>query len=151
MNVPVKLEPLTQTECAAHLARGCVGRVGFVVNGRVHVLPVNYSADATGEVLYRTEDTSLLSRVNGASVVFEVDGFDEHQKTGWSVCVHGTAHEVRVPTGPTATRLLERAVVSWAPSPRDRWFAISPVELTGRQLPMTGVVDRNGWIEGVVS
>ena len=151
MNAPTTLRPLSQTECTAKLAEGCVGRVGFVVDGRVHVLPVNYSADATGECLYRTEDESLLVRVAGQSVVFEVDGFDETHQTGWSVCVHGTAHEVLVPRGPTASRLIERSVISWAPGPRDRWFAIKPDVLTGRQLPMTGVADRTGWIQGVVS
>ncbi len=151
MNAPEKLEALSQAQCTAKLAGGCVGRVGMMVDGRIHVLPVNYSADATGEILYRTEDESLLARVGGQSVVFEVDGYDEEHKTGWSVCVHGSAHEVMVPRGPSASRLIERAVVSWAPSPRDRWFAIKPEELTGRQLPMTGVTDRNGWIEGVVS
>ena len=151
MTSPATIRSLTQTECTARLARGCVGRVGFVVDGHVHVLPVNYSADATGEVLYRTEEGALLASVGGSAVVFEIDGFDEQHKTGWSVCVHGTAHEVLVPRGPTASRLIERAVISWAPGARDRWFAIRPRELTGRQLPMSGVADRNGWIEGVVS
>ena len=56
-----------------------------------------------------------------------------------------------VPRGPAAAQLVERAVVTWAPGQRDRWFAITPAEVTGRSLPMTGVVDHHGWIEGVVS
>ena len=146
-----ELEILSHPECTAKLASGCVGRVGLVANGSLHVLPVNYAADATGEVLYRTAGESLLATVAGQSIVFEVDGFDEKAKTGWSVCVHGEAREVIVPQGPTAARLVERAVVTWAPGPRDRWFAIAPAEVTGRKLPMTGVADHQGWIEGVVS
>ena len=60
------------------------------------MLPVNYAADATGKILYRTAGDSLLATVAGQSVVFEVDGFDENAKTGWSVCVHGQALEVFV-------------------------------------------------------
>jgi nitroimidazol reductase NimA-like FMN-containing flavoprotein (pyridoxamine 5'-phosphate oxidase superfamily) len=150
-SVPTTLEVLSPAECAAKLAAGCVGRVGLVSGGWPHVLPVNYAADTTCEVLYRTVGESLLASVAGQSVVFEVDGFDEKAQTGWSVCVHGEAREVLAPKGPMATRLTEPTVVTWAPAPRDRWFAITPVEVTGRQLPMTGVVDHNGWIEGVVS
>jgi nitroimidazol reductase NimA-like FMN-containing flavoprotein (pyridoxamine 5'-phosphate oxidase superfamily) len=151
MNAPTNLKALSQPECAAKLAAGCVGRVGMIAGGWPHVLPVNYAADTTCEVLYRTVGESLLATVAGQSVVFEVDGFDEKAKTGWSVCVHGEAREVLAPQGPAALLLTERTVVTWAPGARDRWFAITPTEVTGRQLPMAGVVDHNGWIEGVVS
>jgi uncharacterized protein len=151
MNAPAGLEILSQADCTAKLASGCVGRVGLIVDGAPHVLPVNYAADATGKILYRTAGGSLLATVAGKSVVFEVDGFDEKAKTGWSVCVHGQAHEVLVPGGPTATQLAERAVVTWAPGPRDRWFTITPTEVTGRRLPMTGIAECQGWFEGVVS
>jgi nitroimidazol reductase NimA-like FMN-containing flavoprotein (pyridoxamine 5'-phosphate oxidase superfamily) len=151
MNAPNGLEVLSQAECTAKLASGCVGRVGLIVDGAPHVLPVNYAADATGKVVYRTAGDSLLATVAGKSVVFEVDGFDEKAKTGWSVCVHGEAREVLVPGGRAATQLADRAVVTWVPGERDRWFAISPTEVTGRILPMTAVVDPQGWFEGVVS
>ncbi len=81
MNAPTGLEVLSQAECTAKLASGCVGRVGLIVDGAPHVLPVNYAADATGEVVYRTAGDSLLATVAGQSVVFEVDGFDEKAKT----------------------------------------------------------------------
>ncbi len=151
MNAPTQLEVLSPAECTAKLSAGCVGRVGLIADGCPHVLPVNYASDATGQILYRTTGESLLARVEGQAVVFEVDGFDETSKTGWSVCVHGPAREVLVPRGPAASELVERAVVTWAPGRRDRWFSITPAELTGRKLPMTGVADNHGWIEGVVS
>ena len=151
MNAPNQLEALSPTECTARLAAGCIGRVGLIAEGCPHVLPVNYTADATGEILYRTARESLLATVGGRSVVFEVDGFDESTRTGWSVCVHGEAREVLMPEGPAASQLVERAVLTWAPGKRDRWFAITPAEVTGRKLPMTCVADHQGWIEGVVS
>ena len=151
MNALAGLEILSQADCTVKLASGCVGRVGLIVDGAPHVIPVNYAADATGRIVYRTAGESLLATVAGQPVVFEVDGFDEKAKTGWSVCVHGQALEVLVPGGPTTMQLAEHAVVTWAPGPRDRWFAITPREITGRSLPMMGVVDAHGWIEGVVS
>ena len=151
MNAPTQLEALSSAECIAKLSARCVGRVGLIAEGCPHVLPVNYAADATGEILYRTAAESLLATVGGKSVVFEVDGFDETAKSGWSVCVHGEAREVLVPQGPAAAQLVERGVVTWAPGTRDRWFRITPTEVTGRKLPMSGVADHEGWIEGVVS
>ena len=151
MNAPTHLEALSADECTAKLSAGCVGRVGLIADGSPHVLPVNYAADATGEILYRTVAGSLLAGVGGQSVVFEVDGFDQSAKSGWSVCVHGEAREVVVPQGPAAAQLVERSVVTWAPGKRDRWIAITPAEVTGRRLPMSGVADHPGWIEGVVS
>lgn len=151
MNAPTQLEALSLDECTAKLSAGCVGRVGLIAEGSPHVLPVNYAADATGEILYRTTAGSLLASVGGQSVVFEVDGFDQSARSGWSVCVHGEAREIVVPQGPAAAQLVERAVVTWAPGTRDRWFTITPTEVTGRKLPLTGVADHEGWIEGVVS
>ena len=97
MNAPTQLEALSSAECIAKLSARCVGRVGLIAEGCPHVLPVNYAADATGEILYRTAAESLLATVGGKSVVFEVDGFDETAKSGWSVCVHGEAHERALP------------------------------------------------------
>lgn len=144
------MDTLSETICTERLLAGVVGRVGFVHDGQVHVLPVNYAADATGEVMYRTQEGTGLATVGGQQVVFEIDGFDAASHTGWSVCVRGTAREVLVPTAPALRSLVERAVVSWAPGPRDRWIAISPDVVTGRQLPLTDLA-RQGWIEGVVS
>ena len=108
MNAPTQLGALSQAECTAKLASG-LRRAGGASSshGSPHVLPVNYAADATGEILYRTAgECSLLASVSGQSVVFEVDGFDEKASDGWSVCVHGEGREVFVPRGPTVAGLV---------------------------------------------
>ena len=146
------LEPLPQRECIDRLGSGCVGRVGLVADGVPHVLPVNYASEATGMVVFRTMQGTLLSTIAGQRVVFEIDGFDRQQAQGWSVCVHGTAREVSVPTAEAARSLAERSLISWAPGPRDRWFAIEPEEVTGRSVALSGdLSDLDGWIQGVVS
>ena len=107
-------EVLSRQECEVLLTRGCVGRVGFVVGGRPQVLPVNYAADDAGVVVFRTSANSILMAVAMQVVVFEVDGLDEAHRTGWSVCVHGTAREITERDDPIAERLRSLAVLSIA-------------------------------------
>jgi nitroimidazol reductase NimA-like FMN-containing flavoprotein (pyridoxamine 5'-phosphate oxidase superfamily) len=98
---------LAKAECAVLLTRGCVGRVGFVVGGRPQVLPVNYAADDTGVVVFRTSANSSLMAIAMQAVVFEVDGLDEAHRAGWSVCVHGTARS------PSATTPSPSVCAAW--------------------------------------
>jgi nitroimidazol reductase NimA-like FMN-containing flavoprotein (pyridoxamine 5'-phosphate oxidase superfamily) len=144
------IEVLSPTECVALLARGCVGRVGFVVEGRPHVLPVNYAADTNGVVVFRTSASSLLMAASRQNVAFEVDGLDEAHRTGWSVCVYGAAREITDATDPIADRLRALGVISWAPGRRERWLAVTPQETTGRRLPVHGDVEGlGGWFPGI--
>jgi nitroimidazol reductase NimA-like FMN-containing flavoprotein (pyridoxamine 5'-phosphate oxidase superfamily) len=144
-------EILSTDECLQLLRMGCIGRVGFVGGGLPRVLPVNYAAEPDGSVVFRTATGSLLTSVAGGSATFEIDGFDERRQCGWSVCVLGVGHELE-PAGKGATDRLQRVgVVTWAPGSRDRWFAITADEITGRRLPMAVKPAEYGWIAGVVS
>ena len=78
--------PTGSTSCPRRSARrssrpAASGGWGSSSTGRRTCFPVNYAADATGKILYRTTADSLLATVGGQSVVFEVDGFDETAKT----------------------------------------------------------------------
>jgi nitroimidazol reductase NimA-like FMN-containing flavoprotein (pyridoxamine 5'-phosphate oxidase superfamily) len=143
-------EHMSQSECIARLVAGRIGRVGVVVEEAPHVLPVNYTSMSNGAVVFRTAEGSLLAQVDGRVVVFEVDGFDVKKAVGWSVCVHGVAREITDGDDPTARRLQELSVVTWAPGQRDRWFAITPDMITGRRLPLTAKAADFGWMPGVV-
>ena len=88
------LEVLSSAECLRLLEKGRIGRVGFVSDGQPHVLPVNYLASDAGEVVFRTTDGSVLTEVAGGPAAFEIDGYDEQARTGWSVCVHGPGREI---------------------------------------------------------
>jgi nitroimidazol reductase NimA-like FMN-containing flavoprotein (pyridoxamine 5'-phosphate oxidase superfamily) len=144
-------EHLTQRECVERLSTGRVGRVGLVLDGVPHVLPVNYTCDATGLVVFRTQDGTVLATIDRKAVVFEIDGFDASRAMGWSVCVHGTGREVFLPQAEAAQALSEQSLITWAPGPRDRWFSIVPDELTGRRVELSGDGCADGWIRGVVS
>jgi nitroimidazol reductase NimA-like FMN-containing flavoprotein (pyridoxamine 5'-phosphate oxidase superfamily) len=143
------LEFLSEDECLHLLARGCVGRVGFVVGGRPHVLPVNYAADDDGVVVFRTAGNSLLTAVAHQPVAFEIDGVDAAHRTGWSVAVQGEATELTELGTSGVDRLRAMPVVTWVPG-RDRWFAITPELITGRRLPVQRVDPSGGWYEGIL-
>ncbi len=144
------LEVLSAGDCLVLLARTQIGRVGFVVNGRPHVLPVNFEVDRDATVVFRTTAASSLTAIDGEPVTFEVDGFDARTRLGWSVCVHGRGREISGANDPTAQRLRDLGVVTWAPGRRDRWFAVIPDAITGRRLPLQALPNDVGWSPGVV-
>ena len=145
------LEVLSPAECLRLLGTARIGRVGFVSDAQPHVLPVNYVASDAGEIVFRTTDGSVLTAVAGGPATFEIDGYDERSRTGWSVCVHGPGREITEAGDVLAARLRELNVITWAPGPRDRWFAILGDQITGRRIPMTVAPADLGWIAGVVS
>jgi nitroimidazol reductase NimA-like FMN-containing flavoprotein (pyridoxamine 5'-phosphate oxidase superfamily) len=141
---------LAEEECLSLLVGVGIGRVGFELDGVPHVLPMNCAVDHDGTVVFRTADDSVLAQIAGRVAVFEVDGFDEHTRTGWSVCVRGRGRDLDGATDRLARRLLDLSVIPWAPGARDRWFAIPPEEVVGRRIQLAQ--DANyGWIPGVVS
>jgi nitroimidazol reductase NimA-like FMN-containing flavoprotein (pyridoxamine 5'-phosphate oxidase superfamily) len=144
------LAVLDSDECLRLLADAVIGRVAFQAAGTPQLLPVNFAADTDGTVVFRTDDSSVLTQVGGRAAVFETDGFDRSTHTGWSVCVQGVAREITAGDDPAAGRLLEMPVIPWAPGQRDRWFAIAPDQITGRRIPVVRAADF-GWIPGVVS
>jgi nitroimidazol reductase NimA-like FMN-containing flavoprotein (pyridoxamine 5'-phosphate oxidase superfamily) len=142
------LRALSEAECLGLLRRHNVGRLGFVVDGRPEVLPVNYASERNGTILFCTSGSSPLSHIDGQPVVFEVDGIDVQSHQGWSVCVHGTAAELDPLAQPITDRIRFRRVSTWAPGLRDRWFEVVPAEITGRRIPSWH--EMGGWIAGVV-
>jgi nitroimidazol reductase NimA-like FMN-containing flavoprotein (pyridoxamine 5'-phosphate oxidase superfamily) len=144
------LVELTAGECLHLLAGTCIGRVGFVAHGVPHILPVNYASDDDGAVAFRTSPQSVLATIAGQVAVFEVDGYDETHKLGWSVCVLGLAREITGDEDAMARRLHALDVVPWAPGQRDRWFAITADDVTGRRIPLQASPRDLGWQPGVL-
>jgi nitroimidazol reductase NimA-like FMN-containing flavoprotein (pyridoxamine 5'-phosphate oxidase superfamily) len=145
------LEVLTTSDCLRLLTSGCIGRVGFMHAGQPRVLPVNYTADDDGSVVFRTAQQSILTTIAARPATFEIDGFDEQHRSGWSVCVQGIGREITTADDPLARQLQRLSVITWAPGRRDRWFAVLADEITGRRLALTALPGDFGWIGGVVS
>ena len=127
------LERVGRTECLNLLALGRIGRVGFVVDGHIEILPVNYALDGEA-ILFRTTEGSVLNQASMSNVAFEVDHIDESTHAGWSVLVRGHADDIGDAIDATSERLRRLALVTWAPGTRQRWFVIRPTSIAGRRL-----------------
>ena len=74
------LEILPLDECLRLLASVPVGRVGFVADGGVVVLPVNHLVDGQ-DVIFRTAYGSKLSAAEGQDLAaFEADNYNEQTR-----------------------------------------------------------------------
>jgi nitroimidazol reductase NimA-like FMN-containing flavoprotein (pyridoxamine 5'-phosphate oxidase superfamily) len=128
------LASLSRDECLKLLRQGSVGRLAVVIVGQPHILPLNYAADEDGVIVFRTADLTAATEATLANVAFEIDEIDVARRQGWSVAVHGFGREITGAVDRDSERLLRMPVHPWAPGQRDRWFKITPKEITGRRL-----------------
>ena len=128
------LETLNFDTCLRLLASVPVGRVGFVADGEVQILPVNHLVDGQ-DVVFRTAHGSKFSAAEGWNpVTFEADAYDERAHSGWSVVVTGRAEPVDSDT--EIERLSGRGLRPWgAAVERPYWIRIRPSAVTGRRTP----------------
>lgn len=127
------MDELEEAECLQLLAGRSVGRLGFVVQQRPIVLPVNYALDGR-TVVFRTGEGTVLNKAALQMVAFEVDDIDDATHTGWSVLAQGVAQDVGTAIDARSDELRRLALVTWAPGRRDRWFRLDADTLTGRRL-----------------
>ncbi len=130
------LEILPFDVCLKLLAAVPVGRVSFLADGEIMVLPVNHVVDGQDPV-FRTARGSKLSAAAGQDVVaFEADGYDERTKSGWSVLVNGRAHAVYDEA--ETQRLSRLGLHPWVTAvDRPFWIRIRPASVSGRRTPST--------------
>jgi len=128
------LEILPFDVCLQLLAAVPVGRVSFLADGEIIVLPVNHVVDGQDPV-FRTARGSKLSAAEGQDLVaFEADGYDERTKSGWSVLVNGRAHAVYDEA--EIQRLSRLSLHPWVTTvDRPFWIRIRPSSISGRQTP----------------
>lgn len=127
-----------------------VARIAFTVDDQPYALPVNCACDSDGRVVFRTGDHSRLGGLSGRQVAVEVDGYDASRRAGWCVLVLGRAREITAGDDEATRRLRRLDVVPWAPGPRDRWFVVDPVSMSGRRVADPGGTVA-GWFAGVPS
>jgi nitroimidazol reductase NimA-like FMN-containing flavoprotein (pyridoxamine 5'-phosphate oxidase superfamily) len=128
------LEILPFDECLRLLASVPVGRVGFVADGEIVVLPVNHVVDGH-DVVFRTTHGSKLAAAEGQNLAaFEADYYDGQTRSGWSVLVSGRAEVIDAEAD--VRRLSRRGLHPWAAAvQRPFWIRIRPASVTGRQTP----------------
>lgn len=136
----VGLEILPPDECLRLLASVPVGRVGFVADGEVVVLPVNHVVDGQ-DVIFRTAHGSKLSAAEGQNrAAFEADHYNEQTQAWWSVLVNGRAEVVNAAADieRLSLSLSRLGVYPWVTAVRHPfWIRIRPTSVSGRRTPGT--------------
>ena len=128
-----RLVDIDRDECVRLLCEEAyVGRLGFVVDGRPLVLPVNYVADATSVVFVTAPGTKLSAIRDGVPVAFEIDQSRALYHTGWSVVVQGHAYEVT--DEEELGRLRRGPLRSWAQPKAGHWVRITVDDISGRRI-----------------
>jgi nitroimidazol reductase NimA-like FMN-containing flavoprotein (pyridoxamine 5'-phosphate oxidase superfamily) len=124
---------LSEQECLQMLATTTVGRIGFLADDRVQVIPVNFLLDGR-DVVVRTAPDGPLSTLRSSPVLvaFEVDHHEALAATGWSVLLNGrvsTMSEQQLESIPgSSTRL------PWAEGDRSLVLRLTPESISGRRV-----------------
>ena len=125
---------LSREECLALIGTHRLGRVVVVMpNGAAVIRPVNYVFDrASHSVVFRSARGSKLhALLHAPRAKFEVDDFDEAQRTGWSVIIEGPASEV---ASPDLRRFQRLGLDPWAPGAKPHWVQVRATTVSGRQV-----------------
>jgi len=131
------LHKLSEAECKARIAPGGVGRFLFVEAGRGPVaIPVNYRMDGDDVVFRTASEGSIAGNVGEQAVSFDVDHLDETLSEGWSVVLTGTARVITDPAEREHAAAL--GIAPWAGGDRDTYIRLTPREMTGRSIRVTG-------------
>ena len=135
------LEVLDRATCLELLAHhGFVGRLGFVVDGRPIILPVNYIVDGDSVVFCTASGTKLNTIRGGANVAFEVDDSVPLHHSGWSVLVQGHADLVTDPADLTpGERATGAAPTDCARRCRSRFAGRAAARVLDRRTPCPSV------------
>lgn len=90
-----QFQVLSEAECLALLTTGTVGRVAFLVDEEIHLIPLNYAL-VDGELYFRTDSRSVLHALaeGREDVAFGIDYHDDVSPTGWNVTVKGATRRV---------------------------------------------------------
>ena len=123
---------LSTEECWELLELEQFGRLAYRLVDEVHLVPINYAADA-GALLFRTASgNKLLAAALHSDVAFEIDWHDE--RAAWSVVVRGQLH--RLPED-EADRIEGRLLEPWVPALRYDVVEIIPGSVSGRRFVLS--------------
>jgi uncharacterized protein len=131
----IEMLDLSRAECLGLLASHSFGRLAVSMGERAPVLrPVNYLFDELSKaVVFRTAvGSGFQALLRSAEATFEIDGIEEHARTGWSVIMSGVADEVT--DRDEISRLDGLALDSWAPGHKAHWMRIRASTVSGRRI-----------------
>lgn len=128
--------PLSDRECRMRLATSEVGRLVFQQRGLVHVLPVNYAADLSHTIVFRSARGAKVdhARHERRPVAFQI-GETTPDGTAWWVTAVGTLEEVLDLTDTPA--LFRMEIDPWADAVRrPHWLRLRPSRITGGSVTL---------------
>jgi len=121
---------LTDDAMWSLLKSSALGRLGVSAGGELDIFPVNYIVDDK-TILFRTaEGTKLVELTARANVVFEIDGYTEHD--AWSVVVKGTA--ARLDRQLDIDRADSLTLSPWIPTFKYAYVRVTPTTMSGRRF-----------------
>lgn len=128
------LEVLDPDTCLQLMDLSPVGRIAFIHAGEPVILPVNHLRDGHGVAFRTASGLTLDAATIRATMAFEVDGYDQETRTGWSVLIRGRSD--LVDDSATVARLDEQELHPWADAvERPHWVRINATEVSGRRIP----------------
>lgn len=139
MPEPIAIDLANQTgildvqSCIELVESTPIGRIGFWTNDAPLVLPVNFVWFEDTIVFRTLEGQKLAAAAEGQTVCFEVDDWDQANRTGWSVVITGSARVVD--EWAEIEQLEHLGLIPWAREAwRPIWIRVEPFEITGRSL-----------------
>ncbi|MFS0716522.1 pyridoxamine 5'-phosphate oxidase family protein [Arthrobacter sp. 1P04PC] len=122
-------------QCWALLDSEVVGRVALIVDGHPEVFPVNFVLNRRSIVFRTAGGTKLWGAITAKPVAFEIDGYDAHEETAWSVMARGEAELVEDQAEKDAVDAL--LLEPWQPGEKSYYVRVPPKALTGRRFKVT--------------
>jgi uncharacterized protein len=130
--------PLSEEQCWKYLRGQQLGRLAIVVAGRPEIFPVNY-ASAEKSIVFRAAPGTKLAHGPGSVACFEIDGYDQHTREGWSIVAIGSLEEITDAADARSLALRQLPIDPLAPGARLHWIALHAEQVTGRHFA-------SGWI-----
>lgn len=130
---PDHLHVLSEKECLTLLAARHFGRLGFVSDGWLVILPVNYVFEDPS-IVVRTGPGAKLEDTPLAMVAFEIDEADPAGSWGWSVLAQGPAFDISDSIDEYSGALRHLPVEARAPGDKPNWLKISARRISGRRF-----------------
>lgn len=127
--LPGSIRTLTEEESWELVDVASVGRLGYVADGEVKIIPINYMVDV--DVIIRTLRNGIIAQQAGNRVTFEVD-YHSSQGSGWSVLMHGELKELPADEAELVNRW--NRVLPWAGGDRGLFVVFHADYVQGRRV-----------------
>lgn len=129
MSDEVQRSQLSDEECWDLLRREEFGRLGYILDGRANIVPINYRVDGRSLVFRTAEGSKVHAIMIDHDVAFEVDRVED--ETATSIVLRGIAQPIDHPHEGYFEQLGLRA---WLANRKPILIRITPTEIHGRHF-----------------